>query len=98
MREAQAAKETLAGARDLQRRFTTVFRGSAPLDQSLLDAALHQLDSAVVLDQQALRDDPDGGFLLRTQGLENEQELVLLWLHLDSASGGLAEGEEATDW
>jgi hypothetical protein len=34
---------------------------------------------------------------LRAQRLEDEQELMLLWLDAGSTSGFLAEGEEATD-
>src|ERR1700722_13010645 len=50
VRKTQAAQETLAGGRDAQRGLTTILGGGAPLDQPLLDGALHELDGAVVLD------------------------------------------------
>ena len=97
MGETQSTQDTPAGTRDTQRGFAPIHCTCAPLDKPPLDGPLHELYGAVVLDLKALGDDPDRGSFVRAQRLEDEQELVLLWLDVGCARGGFAEREEATD-
>jgi hypothetical protein len=97
MREAQAAQYAPPEGSELQRSLATVLTVRPSLDESALDRPTHQLDSAVVMDQQALRDRADVRLLPWRQRVQEEQELMLLGLDASGANGGLAEGEKPPD-
>jgi len=66
VRNAQSAQHALTGRRDAQGRFASVLPSGAPLHQTTLGRAPHQVDGAVMPDLQALGDDPDRGPFLWT--------------------------------
>ena len=97
MGKAQSAQDALPGAREVERNLATVFLAGPPLHETPLDGALRELDSAVVLDLQALGDGPDRGPRLRRQSSQNQEKLVLLRLDARLTGSGLAEGQKPTD-
>ena len=68
-----------------------------PLEQSLVDGAVNQLDRAVVLEHHARRDIRNRGLQLIRHAAYAQQELVLLRACSGLLSGSIAEIKKAPE-
>ena len=93
-----SGQDRLSFRGQLDQNAATIVRILMPLDQSACDRAIHQLNGAVMLDQQPIGDVANSGWLLGAgEAAQGEQELVLLRLEPDGMRGTLAKGEESPE-
>lgn len=97
MRDAEAPEDRLALRRDDEKRLTAIGLARSPLDQAGADGALRQLDGAVVLDLEPLRDRADRRPRVERKPLDRQQELMLLRFDAGGAGCRLAEDEKAAE-
>ncbi|HMI87504.1 MAG TPA: hypothetical protein VK550_25625 [Polyangiaceae bacterium] len=97
MGETQLSQQTLASRCDVQQHFSAICLAAAPFDETPFDRALRQLDRAIVVELQTLRDRSHRWSRLGRHPLESEQELVLLRLDARSSGGCLAEIQKSAN-
>jgi hypothetical protein len=77
--------------------FATVLLAGMAFDQAGMLHPVHQLDRAVMLDEQPRCDFADSRVGILRQAVDGEQSLMLLRLDAVFLRGGLAEMQEASD-
>ena len=97
MRERELLQDGLPGIGDLKGDLTPIVLCLLAADETALRRARRQLDRAVVLNLQALRDHADRGARGGGQAFQRKEELVLLRLDPGAAGRRLAEVEEAAN-
>ena len=97
MCDRQLLEKATAARRDLEKHLAPIALAGLLFHQAIFDAAIHELDGAVMLNPKTLRDAADGRLLASRKPLDREYQLMLLRLETERARARFAEVDEAAN-
>lgn len=84
----------MAVSRQRHQHASLILLVATALYQVAFDHTVNQLDSTMMLDLESFRQSANRHFVMVSEALEREQQLVLLWLYAYGACGLLAKREK----